>query len=180
MFKLKGRRDEQTLKADLQKYAFQQFPELIKRIGNNYSNAIDGLADIVHKEYGPKEGVRFLVERLENYPARRHGGWSLFNKVAKWRHEAQDLGPLQERVLKLALTNLRERLIVQKETHFGVLSKGSSYFWNEKEAEFVRVADEVATKYKDSAIVVVRVAMYLYHELHRYDQGIQMLSLIHI
>ena len=176
MFKLKGRRDEQTLKADLQKYAFQQFPELIKRIGNNYSNAIDRLADIVHKEYGPKEGVRFLVERLENYPARRHGGWSLFNKVAKWRHEAQDLGPLQERVLKLALTNLRERLIVQKETHFGVLSKGSSYFWNEKEAEFVRVADEVATKYKDSAIVVVRVAMYLYHELHRYDQGIQMMQ----
>jgi len=57
-----------------------------------------------------------------------------------------------------------------------LLSKGSSYFWNEKEAEFVRVADEVATKYKDSAIVVVRVAMYLYHKLHRYDQGIQMMQ----
>ena len=181
MFKRENRRDEQTFKADLKKYAFQQFPELVKRIDNNYSNAINTLDDIVHDELGVREGIRFLVERLENYPARYHGtyqaGWSQFNyRLAEWRHEAKDLGPLQERVLKLALTNFREGLIVQDHFSSRMLSKHNSYFWNEKEADFVRVANEVATEYKDSAIVVVRAAKYLFDRLNRYDQGIRLMQ----
>ena len=78
-------------------------------------------------------------------------------------------------MLKLALTRLRECLISENYFSSSMLSKRNSHFWNEKEADFVRVANEVATEYKDSAIVVVRAAKYLFDRLNRYDQGIQLM-----
>ena len=83
-----NRRDKKTYKEDLRKYAFEQFPELVAEIDSNYGNAIDRVANLVYKELGPRDGVAFLIERLENYPARYRAtyrsGWRQHGQQA-WR-----------------------------------------------------------------------------------------------
>ena len=117
MFKSKHR-VKKTYKADLRKYAFDQFPKLVAAIDSNYGTAIDRVAKLVHDELGPREGVAFLIERLENYPARYRAtyeaGWRKHSaRLGKWRKEVKNLGDLEDRLLELALAELRLELIVQ-------------------------------------------------------------------
>ena len=164
VFQTGGRRDAKTYQKDLRKYAFQQFPDLVQPL-DNYNHPVQRVADVVHNELGVLEGLRFLVERLENYPDRfrgtYQGGFRQFDyQLGEWREEAKQLGPLEPRLLKLALAHLRQSLIVENNFRAGTLSNNSRYYWTEKEADFVRVANEVAAEYKDSSAVVVRVARY--------------------
>ena len=180
VFQTDGRRDAKTYQKDLRKYAFQQFPDLVQPL-DNYNHPVQRVADVVHNELGVLEGLRFLVERLENYPDRfrgtYQGGFRQFDyQLGEWREEAKQLGPLEPRLLKLALAHLRQSLIVENNYRAGTLSNNSRYYWSEKEADFVRVANEVAAEYKDSSAVVVRVARYLFNDLDRYGRAIALMQ----
>ena len=175
------RRDKKTYKEDLRKYAFEQFPKLVAKIDNNYSNAIDRVANLVYRNLGPRDGITFLIERLENYPARYKGtykaGWNKHgNRLAEWRTKTKDFKDVEERLLKLVLSELRQRLITHTNSDAGMMNRHSGYFWSEKEADFVRVANEVAEKYKNSAAVVERSAKYLFDDLDKHDRAISLMQ----
>ena len=179
MFKSKHR-VKKTYKADLRKYAFEQFPELVTAIDNNYGTAIERVAKLVHDELGPRDGVAFLIERLENYPARYRAtyeaGWRKHSsRLGKWRKEAETLGDLNDRLLELALAELRIELIVQDNYRAGMLYHNVTTFWSEKAEDFARTANEVAQQHNDSAAVVTRVAKYLFDGLEEHDQAISLM-----
>ena len=180
VFQKSDRRDQKTYKEDLRKYAFDQFPKLVAEIDDSYTSAIDQVARLVHDHLSATDGIEFLVERLENYPARYratyNAGWQRFGyRLGQWRNEAKDLGALEGRLLNLATAQLRQGLIAQNNFDGSMLNR-SSYFWKEKKADFAQVANEVAEQYKDSSAVVVRAAEYLFNELEMHDRAITLMQ----
>ena len=92
------------------------------------------------------------------------------------RQQAKDLGTLEDRLLKLTLANLRQGLIVRDNFNTWIINRGSSYFWSEKKADFVRVANDVIEQHGDSAAVVVRVANYFSDGLDMPDRAISLMQ----
>ena len=174
-------RNKKDSKEDLRKYAFEQFPALVAEIDDNYGSAIDQVANLVHRDLGPREGIEFLIERLENYPDRYRAtyetGWRKFGyRLGEWRKEVKNLGDLEDRLLNLVLAKLRQELIVSNGFNVAMAESNNSYFWGEKDADFVRVANEVAEEYKDSSAVVVRSAKYLFDKLKKHDRAISLMQ----
>ena len=165
---------------DVRKYAFEQFPRLIRPRDSNYRGQIINTAEAVRALIGDRNGLAFLIERLENYPARFEqtweNSWQQFGyRIAEWRNTAGDLKELEPRLLKIALTQLRGSLINVQHRNRTMMEKRNSYFWAEKEAEFAKVADEVAEEHSESGQIVSWVVEYLFHNLEHYDRALEIM-----
>ena len=72
---------------DLRAFAFKQLPEVLKKQTNNYQNLVSSAARTVHDVLGPRDGVEFLLDRIEHEPAWFHfnnqDGWSQFELDAR-------------------------------------------------------------------------------------------------
>jgi len=165
---------------DLRRFAFQRLPEVLKRQTNQYQSIVLETARRLRDTLGPRQGLAFLVERMENEPAwfrlNNQDGWSQFSyTMAEWRTGAGDLGDLGPRLLAIVLKELRKDLQSRQWRNRSMYHADYQYFWSENVAAFARVADEVAAERKDSSDTLVHVADYLYRGLHRHAPAIAIL-----
>ena len=169
---------------DLRAFAFKRLPEVLPRQTSNYQSIVGRVANTLHDVAGASHGVAFLVERIENEPSwfrynnedgwRRHG-----SPLGRWRSEAKPLeGGLEQRLLKIVLTELRRDLESRQSRH-RVMYYRRSYYWAEKQTDFRRTAEEVYAKRKTSGAAVQYIADYLYRGLDHFDRAIEILFIAH-
>lgn len=172
--KLPGVRD------DLRAFSFKQLPEILKKQINHYQTIVGSAARTVHDIIGPRDGVAFLFDRIEQEPAwfrfNNQDGWHQFSwMIAQWRDEAKNPGDLEQRLLPLVLAELRRDLDSRQQRNRTFYHRSHSYYWKEKEADFVRVAEEVLAKHPQSGPAALHIADYFYHGLYRYPRAIEIL-----
>ncbi len=164
----------------LKDFAFKQVPEVLKRQTNNYQWIVSNVAQTLHDVAGPRAGLEFLIERIENEPGwfrlNNQDGWSRFGyQLARWRSEAKDVGDLEKRLLAIVTAELRRDLESRQGRNRDIYYMHSAYSWKEKAKAFARVAEKVYAERKDSGESVRYIAEYLYHGLDRHDRAIEML-----
>jgi len=168
---------------DLRAFAFKKVPEVLKRQTTNYSSLVSQVAHTLHDLAGPRDGLAFLIERIEQEPGwlrynsddgwQRHGG-----SLGQWRTEVREpLGELEPRLLKIVLAELRQDLQSRQARNRSMYHRqyNSSYYWEAKENDFAQVAEQVYAERKQSGVSVAYIADYLYNGLHRCDRAIEML-----
>ena len=165
---------------DLRAFAFQRFSTIMKREMNNYSSMVSQLAGTLHDIGGSRDGLALLIEQIEREPRwlryNNQDGWNQYGwMLGQWRVETKELGDLAPRLLKLVLTELHRDLESRQQRNRAMYHRHNSYYWAEKESDFVRVAEEVCAQRKSSGATVADIAEYLYHGLNRYDRAIEML-----
>ncbi|MGH7199190.1 MAG: VIT domain-containing protein, partial [Planctomycetaceae bacterium] len=170
--------------ADLHAFAFVYLPEFIHEATDNYSNILSQTAQTLRDLNGPLEGLAFLVERIEKEPAwvsyTNQDSWNQHAwQLAQWRFEAQQIGALEPRLLKIVLAELRRDLVLREARNNSIYYSHSSYFWSEKTADFARVAEAVLKERSDSEAAAKYIAEYFYHGLRRWDRGIDILFAFH-
>ena len=142
---------------DLRRFAFEQLPEVLKRQTNNYQSIVQTVAGTLHDVASPRDGLAFLVERIENEPSwlryQHQDGWSQHAwQLGEWRREVgSGLGDLEPRLLKVVLNELRRDLDSMQSRNRNLYQKHSGHYWAEKEQEFARVAEEVLERHMKSS-----------------------------
>ena len=170
--------------ADLRAFAFQQMSGVLEAQTNHYTNLVSTVASTLHDVAGPRDGLAFLIVRIEKEPAwfrlASLDGWQQHGStLAYWRTQVKELGDLEPRLLKIVLTALRRDLESQRAHNRVMYWTGHSYYWSEKVDDFGRVAEEVLRKNDNSGAAVQYLAEYFYHGLGRHGRAIDILFAAH-
>jgi hypothetical protein len=165
---------------DVRKFAFERFPGLLPGQVGHYQNMVNRVAGTLHDIAGSRDGLKFLIERIETEPQwlryNNQDGWRNYgSNMAYWRSQTKDLGDLEPRLLKIVLKELRKDLESRRSRNRTIYHNHHSYFWKAKAADFAKTAEEVYAEQKNSGVAVKYIAKYLYHGLDRYDRAIEML-----
>ncbi len=165
---------------DLKNFAGKLLPEILKHQNNYYDSIIGQVSNSIYNLLGPVDAIAFLLDRVEKEPAwfrlnnqdgwARHGG-----TLAYWRSVAKNIGDLEPRLLKLVLAELRQDLLSARARNRQMYFRGYAYYWVEQEPEFVKVAEEVYAKRKNSGESVKYIAEYFYHGVNRSGRAIEIL-----
>ena len=147
---------------DLKRFAFQRLPKLLKRRSAGYEQIVNQTANTLHGVTGPHDAVAFLIERIETDPAwaRRQAEENLpnwINTLSQWRREAEYLGELSPRLLRILCEALRKDL-QRHDANYPRLQPETFSSWPEKAAAFAAAAEEVLAENKDSETVALHVA----------------------
>ena len=171
---------------DLKTFALKRLPEILRRQTNNYQSSVNQVADTLHNVAGAREGLAFLIDRVEHEPEwfklNNNDSWSQYGwKIAQWRLEVKELGDLEEPLLKVVTTELRRDLQNRQTRNAGIyrMDHGGGNFWAEKTDAFANAAEEVLGDQKKSSAGVVYIAQYFYHGLHRFNRAIEILLTAH-
>ena len=92
-----------------------RLPEVLKRQTNNYTSMVSETANALHEIAGPRDGLAFLVERIDAEPGwfrlNNQDGWSQHcYTLGQWRTEVKDLGEVEKPLLAIVLKELRRDL----------------------------------------------------------------------
>jgi tetratricopeptide (TPR) repeat protein len=115
---------------------------------------------------------------VENEPAwlqfNHRDGWSRHCwTLAIWRNEAKSLpGNIETRLLRFVLGELRRDLESRQQRNRVIYNRSNSYYWVEKEADFVKTAEEVLAQHGRTSASVEYIAEYLYRGTFRLDRAI--------
>jgi Flp pilus assembly protein TadD len=170
---------------DLRQFAFEQLPEVLKRQTNNYQSIVQNVAGSLHQVASPRDGLAFLIERIENEPSwlryQHQDGWSQHAwQLGEWRREVgASLGDLEPRLLKIVLNELRRDLDSMQSRNRNMYQKHSHHYWAEKEQDFARVAEEVLERHMKSSAQILYIAQYVWGGVEHYDRAIQILAEAH-
>ena len=126
----------------------------------------------MRRNLGAREALVFLIERIENEPARlrwqNDDGWSRHAyTLGRWRSEAGALGEIEPRLLKIVTDALRRDLELRHSTHRQIYYQHHRHFWKEKARAFFEVAMDVLARRAGSAASVVYIADYVHRGLGR-------------
>lgn len=174
----------QSVADDLRDFAFKQVPHLLEAQTNLYTNLVNVVSHTLHDLASARDGLAFLIERIENEPAwfrlTSQDGWSQHSPdLDRWRIEVKALGDLEPRLLKLVTMELRRDLETRHARNRFMYYHHSSHFWSEKADVFLQVAGEVLAKNRKSNPAVQYVAEYVFGGLGRYTRAIEMLYAAH-
>jgi tetratricopeptide (TPR) repeat protein len=167
---------------DLQKFADETLPELLASQTVNTTNIISNAAGKLQDINGARAGLAFLIARLENYPPwlemSYQNAWNEFgSELGQWREEVGGaLGDLAPRLLELTLAELRRDLTLRDSRNRYVYS---DYLWEEKKADFARLAQEILRQRRGSSRSVTYIAAYLWSPLNLVDQAIAAMMTAH-
>ncbi len=166
--------------ADLKSFVFQTLPPLLKRQVAQYEGIENDLAERLHGVCGPADAIAFFVERYGQRPPwlkLKQNFWNAHGwQLTTWRHEAGKLdAPLSNRLLKLVLDFLRDRLEGRGVNNTGIWDRGNYWFWAEREGDFLRFAEETYAQNKRNGAIICNVADYLWG-LGRLDRAIEILQ----
>jgi Flp pilus assembly protein TadD len=170
---------------DLRQFAFEQLPNVLKRQTNNYQSIVQNVAGSLHQVASPRDGLAFLIERIENEPSwlryQHQDGWSQHAwQLGEWRREVGGgLGDLEPRLLSIVLNELRRDLDSMQSRNRNMYQKHSHHYWAEKEQDFARVAEEVLEKHTKSSAQILYIAQYLWSGVEHFDRAIQVLAEAH-
>jgi Flp pilus assembly protein TadD len=170
---------------DLKAFAFQKLPLVLKYQTNHYQAMVQQTARAVHDLSSSADGVAVLVTMIEKEPA-----WFLFNNqdgwsqhgwyIGQWRQENTNLGAaLEERLLKIVLTELRRDLESQQQRNRVLYHRQYTYFWAEKAEDFAQTAEAVLAQRNQSGAVAKYIADYFYWGLGRSNRAIDILFAAH-
>jgi len=167
---------------DLTAFAFETLPELLPPRNDDYVEVLERVSDTLHELISAREGLRFLIVRLESYPQRmqrtNEDPWRRFgDRIASWRWEVRaQLGDLEQPLLRLVLSELRRDLLEWNERNRALYHDDyRNRFWSEHADDFLRVAEEVYTEQRNSMRSVTYIAHYLHEGLAQTDRAIEML-----
>ncbi len=165
---------------NLRHFAFSRLPEVLKRQTNNYTAMVSNTANALHDIVGPRDGLKFLIERIDAEPdwfrLNNQDGWSQYcYTLGQWRTEVKDLGEVEKPLLAIALKELRRDLQSRQQRNRTIYQKRWNYYWAEKEADFARMAEEVLAQEKQSGATCQYIAEYLYWGLDHYPRAIEIL-----
>ncbi|MGZ0162967.1 MAG: VIT domain-containing protein [Planctomycetales bacterium] len=170
---------------DLREFAFNRLPPVLDKMTHQYRTLMDSYARALHDIGGPRHGLEFLMDRVENWPRHLRNGWQdgwsqCGHNMAWWRQQAAGkAADLEPRLLKLVLAELRRELTTRQKRSGYFFRKNYSYFWNAKENEFARVAEEVLSERPDSPRTVNYVTNYLWGELEHFRRAIEIRLVAH-
>jgi Flp pilus assembly protein TadD len=170
---------------DLRTFAFDKSPELLRTQTVNRESVINSISQAIHKVLGAREAVAFLVTMIEREPRwlrlNNQDGWCRQGwQLGHWRAEAKELGPdLEARLLRIVLDELRRDLESMQERSRHLYIGRYQYYWAAKEADFVKVAEEVLARRKQSGPAVLYIADYLFHDVNRPKRAIEILLAAH-
>jgi tetratricopeptide (TPR) repeat protein len=185
VYRSAAEKKREGVKDDLRAFAFQQLAEILRRQTNSYDAMVNDVAHTVHDLLGPADAVAFLLDRDETEPAwlrfNNQDGWSRHSSyLAQWRAEAKELPPLVEaRLLALVVAELRRDLETRQYRNRALYHRHYGYYWQEKEAEFVKVAEAVLVTRGKSAAAIQYLADYLSRGVNRHDRAIDILLAAH-
>src|SRR5262249_52875353 len=150
-------------------FAFDRLPAILQRQTTNYENVVGSVAQTVHDLAGARDGIAFLLDRIEQEPAwfrfNNQDAWSRHSgTLASWRREAKNLGDLEERLLRFVTLELRRDLETHQARNRIMYHQQQHHdsFWAEKTEAFARVAEEVLARQNKSGVAVQYIAEYLY------------------
>ena len=166
--------------ADLKASAFEKLTPILNEQTIGVDEIAFEIAGAVRDLIGPREGIAFLLDRIEAYgdTARstgRHPWGQYADRFGSWRTEAKDLGELEPRYLKFVLAELRRDLQLRESNARWIYDQRRACYWPEKEAEFAAVAEEILAERKASAESVEYVAEYFFYGLPREKRAIEIL-----
>jgi tetratricopeptide (TPR) repeat protein len=170
---------------DLREFAFNQLPPVLDKMTHQYRTLMDSYARALHDIAGPRYGLEFLMDRVENWPRHMRNGWQngwnqCGHNMAWWRQQAAGkAADLEPRLLKLVLAELRRELMTRQQRSGYFFRKHYSYFWKAKEKEFARVAEEVLSERPDSPRTVNYVSNYLWGALEHFRRAIEIRLIAH-
>jgi hypothetical protein len=171
------------VRADTKSFAFEKLPALLKHQVQQYENLISDLCERVHEVCGPADGIAFVLDHYEHQPQwlrNKNNFWNAHGaRLNNWRQEVKTLDKaLSDRLLKVVLVYLREELLVRRTYNLTICYKSyPGEFWSDREADFLRFAEEIYAQNKKSGQIVVNVADYLGQGLGRYDRAIEILQI---
>jgi predicted Zn-dependent protease len=166
--------------ADLKTFAFQTLPPLLKRQVAQYEGLENNLAEQLHCVCGPADSIAFFVERYGQRPPwlkLKQNFWNAHGwQLTTWRHDAGNLdAPLSDRLLKVVLVFLRDRLEGRGVNSTGIWDRGNHYYWADREGDFLRCAEEIYAQNKHNGGIFCNVADYLWGLGHM-DRAIEILQ----
>jgi tetratricopeptide (TPR) repeat protein len=169
---------------DLKAFAFDRLFPVLKQQTNNYEAIVQTVAQTVRELSGPRDSLEFLVNQIEKEPEwfryANQDGWSRHGwQIAQWRHEAKTIGALEDRLLKLVLRELRRDLETRHQRGHSIYHGHNSYYWAEKETDFVKTAEEVLAQRNQSEASVRYIAEYLFWGVGRRGRAIEVLLTAH-
>jgi hypothetical protein len=169
---------------DLRSFAKDTLPQVLPQQTGNYQSTVSHVAQTIRNLLGPRDGLAFLIDRLEQEPAWfrlvGHDGWGQFGwYLGNWRMEAKDIGDLEKRLLALTLDELRRDLESRQQRNRVLYYRPSGYYWAEKQADFEKVAEDVLAKRPPSGATAMHIAEYFYHGLGNSTRAIDILSAAH-
>jgi predicted Zn-dependent protease len=171
---------------DLQRFAFDFVPPLLKQQNNQYASIVGTVAHTLHDIAGPRDGIDFLLRQIEVEPFwlryNNQDGWSSSaTALADWRREAKGLGAVEGRLLKLVLKELRRDLETRAQRHRVMYSQqnDSARFWKEKVADFAKTAEAVLSERSQSGAAVQYIADYFFWGLGQRKRAIEVMFVAH-
>ncbi|QVL34171.1 hypothetical protein KIH39_09760 [Telmatocola sphagniphila] len=169
-----------SVKQALRDFVSRKLLPLLKDQYDSYPNLLPRMCELVHTINGPKDALELMINSLENEPAwiaySNQDSWNMnIYRISQWREEAQTLGELEPRLLKLVLKELRQDLRSHSSRNRTIYDIRYGYFWTEKASDFVKMAEEIYGEQKNSSNGVEYVADYLFHGVRSYPRAIEML-----
>ena len=172
--------------AKLQTFVFDTIPQILKRQTSNYRNTATHPVGQISITLGHKAALRYVVERLEQYPQRLEMSWErawdgFGSSLAHHRHEAagqgENLADLEPRVLKLAIAELKRHLRTGEQRSPDIYDHHYPTYWRAKQADFAKTAEEMWDEQNNSGRRAVSVANYLRHGLDFRPRSIEILMI---
>src|SRR5262249_10915944 len=145
-----------------------------------YDEIVGSVGHAVHDLASPRDGLAFLLDRVENEPAwfkfNNQDGWNRHgDAIGYWRTEATALGDLEDRLLKFVVAELRRDLESGQQRYRYLYHSQRNYYWTEKADTFAKTAEEVLASHKQSGAAVKYIADYVYWGLGRGKRAIEIL-----
>lgn len=163
-------------------FGFDVMPGLLKRQTGQYRNSVYAPIRVISDLAGPADALRYIVERMEQYPQRLEMSWenswqTLGSELAHRRMDVSD--DLNSRILKLAIRELKRELRTGESRNQYIYHRSYQQFWAAKADDFAKAAEEVLADNKTSGRLAMAVSQYLWHGLNRVDRAIEILFVAH-
>jgi len=164
-------------------FAFEKMPAILRLQEHYYRNTVTSILDSVATLLVPQSSLRYVVERMEQWPQRFEiqydNSWNVFGNELASRRKSVGRSDLDDRILKLAITHLKQQLRNGESAHQAIYQIGNDHFWAEKSADFAKGAEEVLDERRTSGRRALIVAGYQHDGLHRKARAIEILHVAH-
>jgi tetratricopeptide (TPR) repeat protein len=149
----------------LRSFAFETMPKVLPLQQQHYANTARSILQPLFVILGSKETLRYLVERIEQWPQRfeiqYQSAWNMLGYDLAFYRQAVGASDLDGRILKLAINRLKADLRNGESGSRYLINAAYTHFWNEKTADFAKAAEEVLNERRGSGRRAMTVAVYL-------------------
>lgn len=187
-FNIAHRRMLKSVNESLRAFAFTTMPKVLAQQQATYRNTAQLPLATVITVLGPVEGLRYAIERVEQYPPRLEiqwdNAWNAFGyELARQRDAAAssgaDIAAFEERLLKLAVERLQRDLRNNEGNSQYLYYRHYGHFWSARANDFAAAAEAVLMEQPQAGRRAVLVANYLRNGLDLSDRAIEVLLVAH-